>query len=145
MFRVVNPIPWPSFCLISFEFFNKRMLQGAGGSSISTAYVSAFNGSSFIDPLPLQVAYDPTTSTSIGNINQNTSTWWRNQTKGFTNATTFVKVLAYLRNNCAKGPGGPLDLHLPTQRMMCTGAILQYGFRAWSLARTSLSWARRSC
>jgi hypothetical protein len=100
------------------EFFNKRMLQGAGGSSISTAYVSTLNGASFVDPLPLQVAYDPTTSTAIGNINQNTATWWRNQTKDFTNATTFVKFLAYLRNlrnNCSKGPGGPPDLHVVTQ------------------------------
>jgi hypothetical protein len=100
------------------EFFNKRMLQGAGGSAISTAYVSAMNGSQFVDPLPLQVAYDPTTSTTIGNINQNTNGWWRNQTKDFTNATTYVKVLAYLRNlrnNCSKGPGGPPDLHVTTQ------------------------------
>jgi hypothetical protein len=62
------------------EFFNKRMLQGAGGSTITTAYTSAMNGSSFVDPLPLQVKYDPTAST-IGNINQNTNTWWRNQTR----------------------------------------------------------------
>ncbi len=100
------------------DFFNKRMLQGAGGSSISTAYVSAFNGSQFVDPLPLQVSYDPTQSVTIGNINQNTSTWWRNQTKDFTNATTYVAVLKYLRtlrNNCSKGPGGPPDLHVTTQ------------------------------
>jgi hypothetical protein len=100
------------------EFFNKRMLQGAGGSSITSAYVSAMNGSQFVDPLPLQVAYDPTTSTSIGNINQNTNSWWRNQTKDFTNATTFTKFLQFLRNlrnNCSKGPGGPPDLHLTTQ------------------------------
>jgi hypothetical protein len=100
------------------EFFNKRMLQGAGGSSITTAYTSAMNGSSFVDPLPLQVAFDPTASVSVGNINQSTNTWWRNQTKDFTNATTFTKFLQFLRNlrnNCAKGPGGPPDLHVTTQ------------------------------
>jgi len=100
------------------EFFNKRMLQGAGGSAITTAYVSAMNGSTFVDPLPLQVMFDPTTSTSIGNINQNLNLWWRNQTKDFSALTTFagfLKGLRNLRNNCSKGPGGPPDLHLVTQ------------------------------
>lgn len=100
------------------EFFNKRMLQGAGGSSINTAYVSPLNGSQFVDPLPLQVAYDPTASVTIGNINQNLNVWWRNQTKAFSGVSTFVaflKTLRTLRNNCSKGPGGPPDLHLTTQ------------------------------
>lgn len=99
------------------EFFNKRMLQGAGGSAITTAYVSAMNGSTFVDPIALQVAFDPTASVSIGNINQNTNAWWRNQFKDM-NATTFVgflKQLRNLRNNASKGPGGPPDLHVTTQ------------------------------
>jgi hypothetical protein len=103
-------------------FFNQRMLQGAGGSAITTAYVSAMNGSSFVDPLPLQVAFDPTQSVSIGNINQNTNLWWRNQVNDFSSgnyaATTyaqFLKGLRHLRNNSSKGPGGPPDLHLVTQ------------------------------
>lgn len=99
------------------EFFNKRMLQGAGGSSITTAYTSPMNGSSFVEPLPKLVAYDPTAAVVIGNINQNTNTWWRNQLKNM-NATTFagfLKQLRTLRNNCSKGPGGPPDLHLASQ------------------------------
>jgi len=99
------------------EFFNKRMLQGAGGSTITTPYVSAMNGSSFVDPLALQVMYDPTAVQTIGNIPQATNVWWRNQFKNM-NATTFVgflKQLRTLRNNCSKGPGGPPDLHLTTQ------------------------------
>lgn len=98
-------------------FFNQRLLYGAGGSAITTAYTSAANGSQFIDPLPLQVAYDPTANTSIGNINQNTYTWWRNQFLNM-NATTyagFLKQLRTLRNNCSKGPGGTPDLFVATQ------------------------------
>lgn len=104
------------------EFFNKRMQQGAGGSSITTAYTSPLNGSSFVDPLPLQVAFDPTQSVTVGNIPQNSNLWWRNQASdlstGSTVATTFasfLKQLRHLRNNCSKGPGGPPDLHLVTQ------------------------------
>ncbi len=100
------------------EFFNKRLLQGAGGSTITTAYTSSINGSTFIDPLPLTVAYDPTTSTSIGQINQLTNPWWRNKTADGNSDTTyalFLKKLRHLRNDCSKGPGGPPDLHLATQ------------------------------
>lgn len=99
------------------EFFNKRMLQGAGGTTITSAYTSPMNGSQFIDPLGLQVAYDPTTSTTVGNINQNTSAWWRNQTKNSTSTTFtgFLKELRNARNNASKGPGGAPDLHLCDQ------------------------------
>ena len=100
------------------EFFNKRMLQGAAGSTITTAYTSVINGSQFIDPLPLQVMYSPTSSTLIGSINQSSNTWWRNQSTDFTGATTyagFLKKLRTLRNNCSKGPGGPPNLFLATQ------------------------------
>lgn len=100
------------------EFFNKRLLYGAGGSTITTAYSSSINGSSFVDPLPLLVAYDPTTSTVIGNINQSTNTWWRNQTANGSGDTTyalFLKKLRKLRNDCSKGPGGGPDLHLAQQ------------------------------
>lgn len=100
------------------EFFNKRMLQGAAGSAITTAYTSALNGSSFIDPLALQVAYDPTASVAVGNINQNTYSWWQNKLYAFNAATTFagfLKGLRHLFNDCSKGPGGPPDLHLTSQ------------------------------
>lgn len=99
------------------DFFSKRLLYGAGGSTITTAYASSVNGSSFIDPLPLQVAYDPTSALTIGNIPQNTYTWWRNQTSNmnFTTYAGYLKQLDQLRNNCSKGPGGMPDLYLATQ------------------------------
>ncbi len=99
------------------EFFNKRFLMGQGGSSITTAYTSPVNGSVFIDPLPLLIKFDPTSSTEIGAINQNTNSWWRNQ---FTDssATTFkgfLKELRQLRMRCNRGPGGSPDLHIANE------------------------------
>lgn len=96
------------------EFFNRRFLVGAGGSAITTAYSSPTNGSSFLDPLPLLVKLDPTTSTTVGNINQSTSAWWQNQFKdgGATSFKTFLRELRALRVRCNRGPGGSPDLHL---------------------------------
>jgi hypothetical protein len=96
------------------EFFNKRLLIGAGGSSIASAYTSAMNGSSFIDPLPKLIAYDPTASVAVGNINQLTFSWWRNYTKNDTSTTYagFLKNLRQLRMKARRGPGGAPDLHL---------------------------------
>jgi len=102
------------------EGFNKALLQGSfasGGSSLLTPFVSAVNGSSFIDPLPLIISFDPTASTSIGNINQNTSSWWRNRTKTSA-ATTYGGLLIEmdnLFNSCSRGPGGKPNLILCDQ------------------------------
>jgi hypothetical protein len=101
-------------------FFNQALLQGNGintATQITTAYTSPTNGSVFVDPLALQVAYDPTTSTTIGNINQNTNTWWRNQTTNSTSTSyaAFLKELRHARNNALQYPGGPPDLHLADQ------------------------------
>lgn len=99
------------------EFFNKRLLIGNGGSAITTPYVSPLNGSSFLDPLPLLVKYDPTSSTSVQNIAQNTYTWWQNQYTQDASTTFkgFLKNLRHLRNSCMKGPGGGPDLHVTDQ------------------------------
>lgn len=99
------------------EFFNKRLLIGAGSSSITSAYTSSRTGASFIDPLPLLVKYDPTTSTVIGNINQATYSWWQNKTKNSTSSTYagFLKELRAARNDASKGIGGPPDFHVTDQ------------------------------
>lgn len=96
------------------EFFNTRLLIGAGGASITSPYTSPANGSSFIDPLPLLVKFTPATSTVIGNINQSTHAWWRNHTATSTAATfaAFLTELRKLRLKCNRGPGGKPNLHL---------------------------------
>jgi hypothetical protein len=102
--------------------FGRALLHGNGinvAAQITTAYTSPNNASVFIDPLPSLVRYDPTTSTVIGNINQSTNVWWRNQTKNFTGVSTyagFLKGLRNLYNNCSKGPGGSPDLHVLEQQ-----------------------------
>ncbi len=96
------------------EFFNKRFLIGAGGTSITTAYTSPVNGSSFIDPLPLLVKASPTT-TAVGAIDPAVHTWWVNQAQDMDTGTTFalfLKALRQLRLKCGRGPGGMPDLHL---------------------------------
>lgn len=99
------------------EFFAKGVLQGNRGSAITTAYTSGTNGSVFVDPLPLLVKYDPTTSTTIGNINQSTYSWWQNQTANSTSSTYagFLKELRNLFNDCSKGPGGVPNFHIVDQ------------------------------
>jgi hypothetical protein len=67
--------------------------------------VTAGNGGSDLTPLNLLVKGDPTTSTTIGGINQNTYAWWRNKYK-ISTATTyagFINEIANLYNSCSRG------------------------------------------
>lgn len=99
------------------DFFGRTFWQGNGPNSataITTPWTSPVNASLFIDPIPKLIAFDPTASVVIGNINQATYTWWRNQTLDFTGITTYAAFLTKLRrlnNLCSKGPGGPPNLH----------------------------------
>lgn len=96
------------------EFFSAKLIQGAGSTSITSAYTSAANGSTFVDPLPLLVHYAPTGSAVIGNINQSTYSWWQNQ-QAASSGTTFASILTELRKlrmKCKRGPGGAPNLSL---------------------------------
>jgi len=99
------------------DFFAQTLMRGQGKNdttSVTSAYVSPLNASVFIDPLPLLIKFAPTTSTVIGSINQNTNTWWRNQTKN-ANGASFAAILKQLRElytQCSKGPGGSPDAHI---------------------------------
>jgi hypothetical protein len=94
------------------EGFATAFMQGAGGSSITTPASSGINGASGIDPLPLLISYNPTVSTEIGNINQNTSSWWRNKTKTSSASTYdgFMLEVDNIFNSCTLGIGGSPQL-----------------------------------
>jgi hypothetical protein len=66
---------------------------------------SCGNGGSDLTPLSTLIYGVPSTSASIGGINQNTYTWWRNKLKTST-ATTyagFINEIANLYNTCSHG------------------------------------------
>ena len=101
------------------EAFAQAFMWGAAadGGSITAPRVSAVNGASAIDPLPLLIKFDPTTSTVVGNINESTQTWWRNKTK--TSAATtydgFFLEVDNIFNSCGLGTGGRPKLVLADQ------------------------------
>lgn len=75
-----------------------------------------------VGPLPLPVLIDTNEarSVSVGNINGNTYSFWRNKTydAGAASVTTFVglrKALNNLYNQCARGVGGAPDLMVSDQ------------------------------
>lgn len=100
------------------EGFSRQLNQGSGNGAIETAYSNPINGAKSINPLGLIVKFDPTTSTFCGNINQSTSTWWRNNTK--TSAATtgdgFIAEWMNLYNTCSLGSGGAPDINVADQQ-----------------------------
>lgn len=96
----------------SQEFFSKYILQGnkanLSSASIATPYTNTGNGTTFVDPLAKLVAFDPTTSTEIGGINQSTYSWWRNRTLTMTATTEklFMQQMDNMYNTCSVGEAG---------------------------------------
>lgn len=81
---------------MSFTEVVEQMLVGA---------ITAGNGGSDLTPINLLIKELPTTSTTIGGINQAIYTWWANQYCRST-ATTyemFIKEIAHLYNMCSRG------------------------------------------
>jgi hypothetical protein len=98
------------------EGFAQALMWGAGEGAFRTPKVGA-TGALAIEPIWSLIDYTPTTSRLIGNINQSTSTWWRNVTKT-SSATTYDGFLAEwlnFHNTCALGSGGPPDLYICDQ------------------------------
>lgn len=110
------------------EGFATALMQGAGGSTITTPASSGVNGASGVDPLPLLIHYTPSSAATIGNIAQNTHTWWRNKTK--TSAATtydaFILEVNNLFNSCGLGLGGPVNLMFADQTSYELLAHAQY-------------------
>ena len=103
------------------EYFAQALLWGSvnSGGSLTSAMTSLVNGSASIDPLPLHIHFTPTSSVSIGNINQNTNTWWQNKsfnaTSGTPSATgydNFMLCFDHAFNNTSLGTGGRVNLVL---------------------------------
>ncbi len=106
------------------DFFSRALLQGQGSidtTSLQTAVTSSTDGSTFIDPFGLFFAQDPTTSISIGGVNQSTNTWWRNQfvDSSTTTLAGYLQELRLLHVYCQRGGGGAdkaPDFHITDER-----------------------------
>lgn len=106
------------------------------GKTVAAAAWSAGDGMSSgtdIDPLPLIIPKDPGGSVAVGNINQNTYSWWRpkavdgtathagrghNADRGFGSITTWALLqtaMRWLYNACGRGAGGMPDIVLTDQ------------------------------
>lgn len=141
------------------EGLAKAILQGnavLGGNNYDPQ-TSAVTGAQGVTPLGGLVRVDPTTSATIGNINQSTYSWWRNQTKSSTASTydAFLKEVQGVYNNCSKGPGGPPDMMLCDQytyqmfeRMLYArggsrhqpGTTLEFPFENLKWKNTMVTW-----
>lgn len=99
------------------EMWPTHFFQGAGAAALFTPRTSPINGSSSIEPIGKLIDFDPTASRSIGNIPQNSATWWRNRTKtsGATDLTSLLFEATNLYNTCSRGSGGAPDLMLMDQ------------------------------
>jgi len=106
------------------DLFNQSLLRGQAsidGVSITTPLTSTVDGSVFIDPLPLMIKKDPTTSTTYGGIDAGANPWWRNQVYDSSAATmgAFLNELRTLHIRCQRGGGGAgsaPDFHVADER-----------------------------
>lgn len=98
------------------EVFAQALMWGSAtqsGGTLFTPYTSPINGSSGIEPL-WEIISNTFPSTSVGNINQSTNTWWQNKYLACT-ATTydgFLLQIDQIFNRAALGTGGKPKLVL---------------------------------
>ena len=103
------------------EYFAQSLMWGAaadGTGNLYTARTSSINGSLSINPLPLLISYTPTAAGQVvGNIDQNTQSWWQNKVKT-SSASSWDGLLTefmHLFNLCARGTGGKPKIVLVDQ------------------------------
>jgi len=105
------------------ELLNNCLVAGRITSSAAQGQFLARVGrldSGASGPLPIAAIIDatPTRSVSIGNINGNTYSFWRNQATAST-ASSFAGLKLEMNtvyNNCSKGSGGSPDMILADQK-----------------------------
>lgn len=101
------------------EYFSQSLMWGAAadGGALTAARTSPINGSLSVEPLFRLVAFDPTATLSVGNIDQGANLWWRNKTA--TSAATtydgFIFEFDHNFNSAALGTGGRPTLILVDQ------------------------------
>lgn len=85
------------------------------GGALTSPRTSPINGSSNIEPLPKLVAYN--SNGVVGNIDSNTSAWWRNKwaTSAATTYSAFMFEMENMYNTVSLGMGGPCNLILCDQ------------------------------
>jgi len=106
------------------DFMSRSLLRGQGdidGSSFTTAITSPVDGSVFIDPITKIIDYAPDGARTVGGVDQNANTWWRNQSlnSAATTLTAFLADLRKLHVRCQRGGGGAdksPDLHICEER-----------------------------
>lgn len=108
------------------EKMARTMMQGNGittANQITTRYKNPATQREFIEPIASLVRKDPTTSTTIGEINQSTETWWRNISveSTATNYNGFLFELDDVYTQLTEGPGGPPSLLLSDRRTYLFG------------------------
>jgi len=99
------------------EFFAQSLMWGSAnqaGGSLKTPYISNMNGSSSIEPISELIDYTPTTNTTVGNLNQSTSTFWRNKTLTSSASTydAFLLEIDQIFNRASLGTGGKVKMVL---------------------------------
>ena len=93
------------------DFLNKAFLQGQGvidTTSLTTPVTSSTDGSTFVDPFGKFFSADPTSSLTVGGLDQSTNTFWRNQVidSAATTLAEFLSDLRLLHIYCQRGGGG---------------------------------------
>lgn len=93
------------------EDMNEDLLDIAN-VTISTATTG--NSGKNIIGLPLIVQSDPTTTSTLGSIDQSSNSYWRNQytDSAATTYASFIKEIRHLFNLCTKGTGGKPNMGL---------------------------------
>jgi hypothetical protein len=147
------------------KWFMTYFLQGhkalVAGSTIATPVQNTVTGATGFDPIAKLIAKDPTASAVIGNINQSTSTWWRNKALSFggtaVNASTFLQKIDDLYLQCGDNGAGEPDLcftdritfmlwkqaYFDKYRTLAPSSSVKYPFETIMHGRATVAWDSR--